>query len=107
MAVLTDGSTQYTIQTLWSLAHENLPVTVLIAANHQYAILRNELRRGNAVLGERAAELTALDRPRIDWVGLASSYGVQASRAATSEELAAQLESALRQPGPVLIEMAL
>ncbi len=107
VAVLSDGSTQYTIQTLWSLAHENLPVTVLIAANHQYAILRNELRRGNAVLGERAAELTALDRPRIDWVGLASSYGVQASRAATSEELAAQLESALRQPGPVLIEMAL
>jgi acetolactate synthase-1/2/3 large subunit len=32
---------------------------------------------------------------------------VQASRAATSEELATQLESALRQPGPVLIEMAL
>jgi acetolactate synthase-1/2/3 large subunit len=107
VAVLSDGSTQYTIQALWSLAHENLPVTVLIAANHQYAILRNELRRGNAVLGERAAELTALDRPRIDWVGLASSYGVQASRAATSEELATQLESALRQPGPVLIEMAL
>ncbi|MBO1014480.1 acetolactate synthase large subunit [Achromobacter sp. SD115] len=107
VAVLSDGSTQYTIQTLWSLAHENLPVTVLIAANHQYAILRNELRRGNAVLGERAAELTSLDRPRIDWVGLASSYGVQASRAATAEELAAQLESALRQPGPVLIEMAL
>ncbi|ADP16366.1 thiamine pyrophosphate enzyme, C-terminal TPP binding domain protein 3 [Achromobacter xylosoxidans A8] len=107
VAVLSDGSTQYTIQTLWSLAHENLPVTVLIAANHQYAILRNELRRGNAVLGERAAELTSLDRPRIDWVGLASSYGVQASRAATSEELAAQLASALRQPGPVLIEMAL
>lgn len=107
VAVLSDGSTQYTIQALWSLAHENLPVTVLIAANHQYAILRNELRRGNAVLGERAAELTALDRPRIDWVGLASSYGVQASRAATSEELAAQMESALRQPGPVLIEMAL
>jgi acetolactate synthase-1/2/3 large subunit len=107
VAVLSDGSTQYTIQTLWSLAHENLPVTVLIAANHQYAILRNELRRGNAALGARAAELTALDRPRIDWVGLAASYGVQASRATTSEELAAQLESALRQPGPVLIEMAL
>lgn len=107
VAVLSDGSTQYTIQALWSLAHENLPVTVLIAANHQYAILRNELRRGNAALGARAAELTALDCPRIDWVGLASSYGVQASRATTSEELAAQLASALRQPGPVLIEMAL
>ncbi len=63
VALLSDGSTQYTIQALWSLARENLPVTVLIAANHQYAILRNELRRGGAALGERAAAMTALDAP--------------------------------------------
>jgi len=107
VALLSDGSTQYTIQALWSLARENLPVTVLIAANHQYAILRNELRRGGAALGERAAAMTALDAPRIDWVGLAASYGVPASRAATSEALAEQLEQALRRPGPALIEMAL
>ncbi|MHA0111886.1 thiamine pyrophosphate-dependent enzyme, partial [Klebsiella pneumoniae] len=48
VGLLSDGSTQYTIQTLWSLAHENARVAVLIAANHQYAILRNELRRDGA-----------------------------------------------------------
>lgn len=107
VGLLSDGSTQYTIQTLWSLAHENLNVVVLIAANHQYAILRNELRRDGAALGTRAEALTSLEHPRIDWVGLAQSYGVSASRATTAQELAAQLQQAFGKKGPALIEMAL
>ncbi|WP_304303661.1 acetolactate synthase large subunit [Pseudacidovorax intermedius] len=107
VGLLSDGSTQYTIQALWTMAHEQLDVVVLIAANHQYAILRNELRRGGAPLGKRAEALTALDSPRIDWVGLAQSYGVPATRAATAEELAAQLQDVFGRRGPALIEMAL
>jgi acetolactate synthase-1/2/3 large subunit len=107
IALLSDGSTQYTIQTLWSLAHENLDVVILIAANHQYAILRNELRRTSPTLGEQAQAITALDRPRIDWVGLARSYGVNALLAETAEELAFALSEALKAKGPHLIEMAL
>lgn len=107
VGLLSDGSTQYTIQALWTMAHEQLDVVVLIAANHQYAILRNELRRGGAPLGARAEALTSLDTPRIDWVGLALSYGVPATRAATAEELSAQLRDAFGRRGPALIEMAL
>lgn len=107
VALLSDGSTQYTIQTLWSLAHEKLDVVVLIAANHQYAILRNELQRDGATLGARAEALTSLDAPRIDWVGLAQSYGVPATCATTAEELTEQLRQAFARPGPALIEMAL
>lgn len=106
-ALLSDGSTQYTIQTLWSLAHEKLDVIVLIAANHQYAILRNELRRDGGEPGARAQALTALDDPRIDWCGLARSYGVAATRATTCVELRDQLQRAIDQRGPALIEMAL
>jgi hypothetical protein len=75
VALVSDGSTQYTVQTLWSLAHEQLPVVVLVAANHQYAILRNELRRGGAALSEAAAAMTSLADPCIDWVGLAQAHG--------------------------------
>jgi len=107
VALVSDGSTQYTIQTLWTMAHEGLDIVVLVAANHQYAILRNELRRGGAALGARAEAMTALDSPRIDWVGLAESYGVPATRATTAEELAGQLREAFAQSGPALIEMAL
>ena len=107
VALLSDGSTQYTIQALWSLAHEALPVVVLIAANHQYGILRNELRRGGQALGERATVLTSLENPRIDWVGLAQAYGVTASSVSTASELADDLAQALLRPGPTLIEMQL
>lgn len=107
VALVSDGSTQYTVQALWSMAHENARVVVLVAANHQYAILRNELRRGNAPLGERAAQMTGLDNPRIDWVRLAEAYGVPARRAATVSELRAGMAEGFARSGPLLIEMQL
>jgi acetolactate synthase-1/2/3 large subunit len=107
VALVSDGSTQYTVQTLWSQAHEQLPVVVLVAANHQYAILRNELRRGGAALSEAAAAMTSLADPCIDWVGLAQAYGVPGHRAATVEQLQAALDQAWARPGPTLVEMAL
>ena len=107
VGLLSDGSTQYTIQTLWSLAHERLDVVVLIAGNHQYAILLNELRRDGAQPGVRAESITSLKAPCIDWVGLAHAYGVPGTRATTAEELTAQLRHAFSRQGPALIEMAL
>ena len=107
VALVSDGSTQYTIQTLWSMAHEALDVVVLVAANHQYAILRNELRRNGAPLGKGAEAMTSLENPRIDWVQLAQAYGVAASRASTAEDLSAQLKEAFGRKGPTLIEMAM
>lgn len=107
VALVSDGSTQYTVQTLWTMAHEALDVVVLVTANHQYAILRNELRRNGAVLGPKAAAMTGLDNPRINWVQLAEAYGVPASRAGTTRELQSQLKDAFAQRGPRLIEMTL
>ena len=66
-----------------------------------------EVRRDGAPLGERAAQMTALDHPRIDWVALAQSYGVPASRAETAQQLQQQLQAAFAGSGPALIEMAL
>ncbi|MBT2339995.1 MULTISPECIES: acetolactate synthase large subunit [Pseudomonas] len=104
----SDGSSQYTIQTLWSIAREQLPVVILIAANHRYAILQNELRRfGMTELGPEALSLTVLDRPRIDWKALAKGYGLPASTVHTNAELQRALANASADGGPCLIEMAL
>ncbi|WP_165669443.1 acetolactate synthase large subunit [Metapseudomonas otitidis] len=104
----SDGSAQYTIQTLWSIAREQLPVVILIAANHRYAILQNELRRfGVGELGPEALSLTELDRPRIDWKALAKGYGVPASTVHSNAELQRALAVAKAADGPCLIEMAL
>ena len=104
----SDGSAQYTIQTLWSIAREQLPVVILIAANHRYAILQNELRRfGMTELDPQALSLTVLDRPRIDWKALATGYGVPARTVHTNAELQRALANAAADAGPCLIEMAL
>lgn len=104
----SDGSAQYTIQTLWSIARENLPVVILIAANHRYGILQNELRRyGVTEFGPQSLSLTELDKPRVDWQALAQGYGVESTAVKTNAELAGALKQACASESPYLIEMCL
>jgi acetolactate synthase-1/2/3 large subunit len=46
-----------------------------------------------------------LHNPELDWVRLASGMGVEASRATSVEEFAAQFASAMQNRGPRLIEV--
>ncbi|MFY0676747.1 MAG: acetolactate synthase large subunit [Neptuniibacter sp.] len=104
----SDGSAQYTIQTLWSIARENLPVVILIAANHRYGILQNELRRyGVTEFGPQSLSLTELDKPKVDWLALAKGYGVNAIAVKTNAELASAFKKACEAKEPFLIEMCL
>jgi acetolactate synthase-1/2/3 large subunit len=48
-----------------------------------------------------------LHNPELNWVSLANGMGVEASRATSNGEFAAQLESAMGQRGPRLIEVVL
>ena len=108
IALQSDGSGLYTAQALWSMRRENANVTVLIAANHTYNVLRTELERhGNTDFGPQAAALTSLAEPRIDWVALATGFGVSAERAGTVAQLRTALTDAVASGGPHLIEMAL
>ena len=104
----SDGSAQYTLQALWTMAREALNVTVIICANHRYGILQTELRRSGAELDRSAiSRLTRLDSPRVDWVMLAKGYGVPGLRATTTEEFREALAVALQTQGPCLIEAQL
>jgi len=104
----SDGSAQYTVQALWTMAREGLNVTVILCANHRYGILQTELRRSGAGLERSAtARLTRLDNPCVDWVALAKGYGVPASRVTTTEEFRKALTVGLQSQGPHLIEAQL
>lgn len=104
----SDGSAQYTLQALWTLAREQLNVTIVISANHRYGILQTELSRAGAQLNSPAIErMTRLDSPRLDWVALARGYGVPAVRATTAGEFQTALSRGLQTPGPYLIEAQL
>lgn len=107
IALQADGSALYTISALWTMAREQLDITVVILNNHAYAILQMELARVGAVgAGEAARSLLDIGRPDIDFVSIATGFGVPATRATTAEELAAQFGAALAEPGPHLIDAA-
>ncbi|MGH3326720.1 MAG: thiamine pyrophosphate-dependent enzyme, partial [Streptomycetales bacterium] len=102
-----DGSGMYTLQALWTQAREGLDVTTVVCANRSYRILQAELLRAGAAVGTAAAGLTHLDSPALDWVHLARGMGLPATRAATAEDLTAQLAVACAEPGPHLVEAVL
>jgi acetolactate synthase-1/2/3 large subunit len=108
LALQADGSAMYTLQALWTMAREQLDVTVVLYDNGSYAILQGELARvGAAGGGERAGQLLDIGGPALDFVALAAGMGVPATRAETAEDLAEQLVTALREPGPHLVQAVL
>lgn len=105
IALQADGSAAYTISALWTMARENLNVTVVLINNHAYAILRLELARvGAGAGGPKANELLDLSSPDMDFAKIAEGFGVPASVATTCEELADQFGRALAESGPHLID---
>lgn len=102
-----DGSAMYTIQSLWTMARENLDVTVVIFNNRKYSILELEFARTGArggVPGPNAASTLAIGKPDMDFVSMARGMGVEATRATTAEEFNAQFAAAMQSAGPRLID---
>jgi acetolactate synthase-1/2/3 large subunit len=107
LGLQADGSTMYTVQGLWTMAREQLDITVVLFNNRQYRILRGELTRVGATEGPRSADMLSLSRPDLDFVKIANGMGVDAERACTAEEFTAALERALAARGPRLVEAIL
>lgn len=108
VCMVGDGSAMYTIQSLWTQAREGLPVTTIIFANNQYAILKAEYANmGAGTPGPQAMAMIDIDRPTIDWVAMAKSMGVPGVQVATAEDFHAAMMRSAEEPGPSLIEVKL
>jgi acetolactate synthase-1/2/3 large subunit len=102
-----DGSAMYTIQSLWTMARENLDVTVVIFNNTKYSVLEMEFARTGARGGKpgpNAASVLDIGGPDMDFMAIASGMGVQASRATSAEEFNQQFAAAMKAKGPRLID---
>ena len=105
LALQADGAALYTIQSLWTMAREQLNVTVVIFNNRSYAILNVELARvGAKTTGTRASAQLDLGHPELDFVRLGEGFGVPSRRVTSAEELVTALRGAAVEPGPHLIE---
>ena len=108
MALVGDGSAMYTVQSLWTMAREELDITVLIMSNGSYQILRGELTNvGVQNPGPRAVDMLSLDRPALDWVSMAKGMGVDGVRVEQADDLTRAIEHGLETKGPYLIEVVI
>jgi acetolactate synthase-1/2/3 large subunit len=108
LALEGDGSAMYTVQALWSIARESLPVVVIVFANRAYRILQGELKGvGAQVSGPKASHMLTLDRPALDWVSIARGHGVPAASVQTPEQFVREVQRGFASRGPYLIEALL
>ncbi|TFY99864.1 benzoylformate decarboxylase [Ramlibacter rhizophilus] len=102
IAVIGDGSSMYSIQSLWTAAQHGLPITFIVLNNGGYAAMK----RHAGLLGFEAGEkIVGIDVPGIRFDQLATAQGCAAFRVTEAEALAARLEAALRSTGPSLVEV--
>jgi acetolactate synthase-1/2/3 large subunit len=106
IALQADGSALYTMQSLWTMAREDLDVTVVLFNNRAYNILDTELvRAGVAQTGARAAAQLGLGDPDVDFVALGTGLGVPSRRIEDATSLAGALRQSIAEPGPHLLEV--
>jgi len=105
LALIGDGSSMYTIQSLWTMARERLDVTAVIFNNASYSVLNVELERvGADAIGPKARAQLDLTRPVMNFTQIAEGMGVPAVRATSPDDFTRALQRALATPGPHLIE---
>ena len=105
VCVSGDGSALWSIQSLWTAAHYEIPVTFLICANATYQQVRNMKA---LLMGERAKGRylgTCIDQPQNDFCMIAEGMGVQAQRVREPEQLPSALRQAFSSDKPNLVEV--
>jgi benzoylformate decarboxylase len=105
VALIGDGSALYTIQALWTAAHESLAVVYVIFNNASYRILKQRTRalKGFSAEDDRYVAMD-LERPLIDFVGVARSLGVPGERVEKAADVGPAVGRALASGGPYLID---
>ncbi|RMP62849.1 hypothetical protein ALQ18_02303 [Pseudomonas marginalis pv. marginalis] len=100
IAVIGDGSANYSISALWTAVQYNIPAIFIIMNNGTYGALRwfaGVLEVDN---------VPGLDVPNIDFCALAKGYGMQSFKAEDRAQFQAALHQALALHAPVLIEVS-
>jgi benzoylformate decarboxylase len=99
VCVVGEGSAQYAIQALWSAAAYEVPLTVLVLRNSEYAILK-----WFSML-ENVEQAPGLDLPKLDVSGVAEGYGLRARRVEGRDELGSALREAIASKQPEVVEV--
>jgi benzoylformate decarboxylase len=99
VAIVGDGSAQYSIQALWSAANYQAEVTFIVLNNAEYAVLKSF----GMLLHEEG--LPGLEIPNIDFEGLAKGYGAGFKRVNDPYQIASIVRETIESRKMSLIEI--
>ena len=97
-----DGSSMYSIQSLWTAANHKLPLTFIIVNNGGYRIIKQRLLAFHG--DDHYVGMDFIDPP-VDFTGVAKSLGLEATKVTDPGQLKSVLSSAFSRPGAKLIEV--
>ena len=104
VVITGDGSALYASEALWTAAHQETKLLVVVLANGRYATLNEAAGR----LTGHALDSFTIEPPRLNFAGLAALYGWQYHKAASEADLDAFLAaSAGRVAANTLLELVL
>jgi benzoylformate decarboxylase len=99
IAIIGDGSFQYSVQSIWSAARLQLPMLIVVMRNDEYAILK-----AFASL-EEAPGVPGLDLPDMDIVSIAMGYGCNAARLDHLDAIKETVSEAWKKDKPTVLEI--
>ena len=97
--MIGEGSVQYAVQAFWTASAYEVPLTVLVLRNEEYAILK-----WFAGL-EQVEGAPGLDLPKLESAELAAAYGVETRRTTGVDETREALREAIAARAPRLVEV--
>ncbi len=97
LAIIGDGSFQYSVQGLYTAAQHKLPILFVVPCNSEYGILKSF-----AIL-EETPGVPGLDIPGLDIAALGRGYGCHAERVETLDAVRTACAEALKRQGPTVL----
>src|SRR3954452_2070847 len=99
VAIIGDGSFQYSVQSIWSAARLGLPILIVVMRNRDYAILKSFAEL------ELTPRVPGLALPGLDAVSIAKGYGCDAARVTSREALEQAAAGAWSKNVPTVLEV--
>jgi benzoylformate decarboxylase len=97
VAVIGDGSFQYSVQAIWTAAQHQLPIVFVVLRNGEYSILKSFAKL------EEAPGVPGLDLPGLDIASIATGFGCHAVRADNPDDIRTQVKLAMEADGPTVV----
>lgn len=104
VATIGDGSSLYSIQSLWTAAHLKLPITYVIFNNRSYRIIKDRLQAMRHTDQFVAMDMTD---PSVDFVKVAEGFGLNAVSVLNGQDINDAVKRAIASGQPSLVEVVI